>query len=86
MLASFSTMSARIRLDSSWHKARVAARILLKGRTRPLNARDKRLACLFATDKGVTNRLIEQGIAYWLAPWRTGHHGEKLPRVCYVLV
>ena len=86
MLASFSVMSARIRLDSSWHKARVAARILLKGRTRPLNARDKRLACLFATDPAVSDRLIEQGLAFWQAPYRTGRNGERVARAIYVVV
>ena len=81
-----SVMPQREKLDPHWHRARVAARILLKARKRPLNARDKRLARLFSKDKGVTNRLVEQGIAYWLAPYRTGHSGEKLPRVCHVLV
>ena len=53
----------REKLDPSWHKARVAARILLKARQgRPLNARDKRLALRFAADRGVENRLIQQGL------------------------
>ena len=53
----------RAKLDPSWHKARVAARILLKARQgRPLNARDKRLALRFAADRGVENRLIQQGL------------------------
>ena len=53
----------REKLDPSWHKARVAARILLKARQgRTLNARDKRLARRFAEDRGVENRLIQQGL------------------------
>lgn len=74
------------KLDPDWHKARVAARILLKARKRPLNARDRRLARRFAEDTGVTNRLIEQALAYWSAPYRTGPGGEKLKRVCHVVV
>lgn len=59
------------KLDPDWHKARVAARILLKARTHPLNARDKRLARLFAEDGGVSNRLIQQGILGFLGgPYR----------------
>ena len=53
----------KTKLDPDWHKARVAARILLKARTRPLNARDRRLARRFAADKGVTNRLVEQAVS-----------------------
>lgn len=53
----------REKLDPYWHKSRVAARILLKARQgRPLNARDKRLAAAFASDHGVENRLIQQGL------------------------
>lgn len=60
------------KLDPSWHKARVAARIWLKAQTRPLNARDRRLARLFAQDRGVTNRLIQQGVLGSLGgPYRT---------------
>lgn len=58
------------RLDPCWQKARIAARILVKSRKRPLNARDKRLARQLAQDPGVTNRLIEQGVASVQAPWR----------------
>jgi endonuclease YncB( thermonuclease family) len=76
----------KTKLDPGWHKARVAARILLKARRRPLNARDRRLARLFADDGDVSNRLIEQGLAYWVAPYRTGPNGEKIPRVCHVVV
>jgi len=57
-------------LDPCWQKARIAARILVRARTRPLTARDKRLARWLADQPGVTNRLIEQGMASVRAPWR----------------
>ena len=72
-------------VDPSWHKARIAARIILKARTRPLNARDKRLARRFAEDRSVENRLVEQGIAYWLAPWMLDSEGNRVRRVCNVV-
>ena len=75
----------REKLDPSWHKARIAARILLKGRKLSLNARDKRLALRFAADRSVENRLIEQGIAYWLAPWMRDAHGNRIKRICNVV-
>ena len=75
----------REKLDPDWHKARIAARILLKAQKRPLNARDKRLARRFAEERGVSDRLIQQGISYWVAPFTTGRKGERQPRVCYVL-
>lgn len=77
--------AVREKLDPSWHKARIAARILLKARKRPLNARDKRLALRFAADKSVENRLIEQGIAYWVAPWMRDAAGTRVRRVCNVV-
>ena len=53
----------REKLDPSWHKARVAARILLKARQgRVLNAWDKRRARRFVGDRGVEIRLIQQGL------------------------
>lgn len=56
-------MPRREKLDPSWHKARVAARIWMKAlQGKPLNVREKRLARLFAEDRGVENRLIQQGI------------------------
>ena len=72
-------------VDPSWHKARIAARILLKARTRTLNVRDRRLALLFAEDRSVENRLIEQGIAYWQAPWLRDGNGNRVSRVCNVV-
>ena len=77
----------RAKLDPSWHKARVAARILLKARQgHPLSARDKRLALRFAEDRGVENRLIQQGINYWIAPRGLGLEGTLVNRVCHVVV
>ena len=79
-------MFKREKLDPSWHKARVAARIWLKAKSgRPLSARDKRLALLFANDRSVENRLIEQGVAYWRAPWMRDANGNRIRRVCYVV-
>jgi hypothetical protein len=65
-------MSAQ--LDPCWQKARIAARILVRARTRPLTPRDRRLARWLATQPGVTNRLIEQGVAYVVAPIRLINH------------
>jgi hypothetical protein len=50
------------RLDRSWRKSRIAARILLRESAGRLTPRDKRLAQLLAADKGVTSRLIDQAI------------------------
>jgi hypothetical protein len=61
-------------LDPCWQKARIAARILVRARRRPLTARDRRLARWLAEQPGVTNRLIEQGIAYVIAPIRLINH------------
>ncbi len=81
----FSSKMKREKLDPYWHKSRVAARILLKARQgRPLNARDKRLAAAFASDHGVENRLIQQGINYWVAPYTTGRDFKRKERVCNV--
>ena len=61
-------------LDPDWQKARIAARIIVKSRKRPLHARDRRLARWLAGQPGVTNRLIEQGVAYVVAPIRLINH------------
>lgn len=61
-------------LDPCWQKARIAARILVRARSRPLGPRDRRLARRLAADPGVTNRLIEQGINYVAAPIRLINH------------
>jgi len=61
-------MPQREKLDPSWHKARIAARIWLKAKQgRQLSPRDRRLARTLAADKGVTDRLIEQARTYWTA-------------------
>ena len=79
-------MTKREKLDPSWHKARVAARIWLKAKAgKPLSARDKRLALRFANDRAVENRLIEQGVAYWRAPWMRDANGNRIRRVCNVV-
>ena len=50
-------------IDPYWRKARIAARILLRRAHGPLSERDRRLAARFATDAGVTNRLVDQAVA-----------------------
>ena len=52
----------RHRLDPSWRKSRIAARILLRGEAGRLTARDIRLARILAEDQGVTSRLMDQAI------------------------
>jgi len=48
-------------MDPYWRKARIAARLLLKREAgKPWSARDRRLASRFASDSGVTNRLLDQ--------------------------
>ena len=61
--AIFQTMTKRETLDPSWHKSRIAARIWMKAQKGgSLSAREKRLARKFADDRGVENRLIQQGV------------------------
>lgn len=36
-------------------------------------------------DPTVENRLIEQGIAYWQAPWLRDGNGNRVRRVCNVV-
>jgi hypothetical protein len=80
-------MTKREKLDPSWHKARVAARIWLKAQQgKPLSARDKRLARLLAEDKGVTNRLIEQATVYWKSAYTLDENLNRKPRVRRVVV
>ena len=56
----FSNESNRL-MDPYWRKARIAARLLIKREDgKPWSARDRRLAERFATDTGVTNRLLDQ--------------------------
>ena len=49
--------------DPDWRKARLAARILLRGRAGRLTARDRRLARWLADEPGVTDRLIQQALS-----------------------
>ncbi len=57
-------------IDPNWQKARIAARLIVKSRRQRLHARDRRLARWLADQPGVTNRLIEQGMASVQAPWK----------------
>ncbi len=52
----------RERLDPCWHKARIAARILLREEQGRLTERDVRIGHQLAQDVGVTARLIDQAI------------------------
>ena len=49
--------------DLSWVKARIGARILLRAEAGKLTERDRRWARRLAADKGVEDRLIDQGMA-----------------------
>jgi hypothetical protein len=49
--------------DPSWVKSRIAARILLRGVNGRLNRRDRNFARRLASDRGVTDRLIDQALA-----------------------
>lgn len=56
-------MFKREKLDPSWHKARVAARIWLKAKAgRPLSMRQKRFARILGNDPKVTDDLIHAAI------------------------
>ncbi len=56
------------RVDPSWRKARIAARILLKlERGERLTPRDFRLSSKLKNDPAVTNRLVDQAIHFTLA-------------------
>ena len=80
-------MPQREKLDPSWHKARIAARIWLKAKQgRELSPRDRRLARMLAADKGVTDRLIEQARTYWTADRELDKNLNWKPRVRRVVV
>ena len=54
---------SREKLDPYWHKASIAARIYMKAvRGGRLTARERRYARAVCEEKGVSNRLIQQGI------------------------
>ena len=60
-------------MDPYWRKARIAARLLIKREDgKPWSARDQRLAVRFATDTGVTNRLLDQAYCSHTARRRNG--------------
>ena len=53
------------RIDPSWRKARIAARILLKpDRGLPFSLRDYRLSKQLQNDPAVTNRLVDQAVHF----------------------
>jgi hypothetical protein len=77
----------REKLDPFWHRSRVAARIWLKAQQgKPLSPRDKRLARLFAEDKGVTDRLMDQARQYWTAAYTLDATLDRKPNPCRVVV
>lgn len=80
-------MKKREKLDPFWHKARVAARIWMKAqRGRPLSPRDKRLARWLADERGVENRLIQQGVLAALGgPYRVYQTRSGPKEALYVL-
>ena len=56
-------MMKREKLDPSWHKARVAARIWLKAKQgKPLSPRQKRFAGILGSDPEVTDELIHNAL------------------------
>lgn len=59
------------RPSSYWRKARIAARLYLRGKKQKLSARDRRLIKWVLEDEGVTERLIDQAHAYLTATNRT---------------
>ena len=80
-------MTKREKLDPFWHKARVAARIWMKAQQgTPLSARDKRLARWLADERGVENRLIQQGVLAALGgPYRVYQTKSGPKEALYVL-
>jgi len=54
----------QVKQCSIWRKARIGARIILRGREKTfVTKRDARLAGAIAADPAVTDRLLDQGIA-----------------------
>ncbi len=56
-----------------WRRNRLAARILLKAKTRPLSERDRRLARTLLIDDQVNSRLLDQGLAAIIGRRRERH-------------
>ena len=67
-------------MDPWWRKARIAARLIQKKEAgQPWTARDQRLAKLLASDRGVTNRLLDQACRPARAPVGT-REARVLPK------
>ena len=80
-------MHKREQLDPYWHKARIAARIYMKAlRGMKLTAREKRLALWLAEERGVSNRLIQQGVLGALGgPYRVYQTKSGPKQALYVI-
>ena len=60
-------------MDPYWRKARIAARLLIKREDgNSWSARDRRLATRLSSDRGVTNRLLDQAYVSHRARKRNG--------------
>ncbi|HEY1718790.1 MAG TPA: hypothetical protein VGH42_10940 [Verrucomicrobiae bacterium] len=55
---------AEVKADTAWRKSRLAARLLLRRKIRPLRPREQALARRLAQDVEVTNRLIQQALYF----------------------
>ena len=66
------------KMDRSWRKSRIAARILLRHEAGRATSRDERLARILSNDRGVTSRLIDQALyAFSGRPYRLGDASWK---------
>jgi hypothetical protein len=66
------------KMDRSWRKSRIAARILLRHEAGRATPRDERLAGILSNDRGVTSRLIDQALyAFSGRPYRLGDASWK---------
>ena len=80
-------MHKREQLDPYWHKARIAARIYMKAlRRKRLTSRERRLAVWLSEERGVSNRLIQQGILAALGgPYRIYETKSGPKQALYVI-
>ena len=80
-------MHKREQLDPYWHKARIAARIYMKAlRRKSLTSRERRLAVWLSEERGVSNRLIQQGILAALGgPYRIYETKSGPKQALYVI-
>ena len=80
-------MQKREQPDPYWHKARIAARIYMKAlRGMKLTAREKRLALWLSEERGVSNRLIQQGVLGALGgPYRVYQTKSGPKQALYVI-